>query len=138
VTWGAVACSLYFQNYFSIEKGDVPWGDFLKFLDLFFNRERWYGMRWRGMLLKILELFLNGERWRSMSWFSWMFRNIFQWRKMTWRKVMWHAPWNFRNIFQLRKMTWHTCMLRELKLMTCSGLEKYKYIGLITYIFTCF
>jgi hypothetical protein len=39
--------------------------------------------------------------------------------------MMWHPNWIFRNIFQCRKMTWHemmwhTCMLRELKLMTCS------------------
>jgi hypothetical protein len=27
------------------------------------------------------------------------------------------------------KMICHTCMLRELKLMTCNGLYKYKYIG---------
>jgi hypothetical protein len=35
-----VVCSLNFQNYFSIEIGDVPRGDFLKLLELFFNRER--------------------------------------------------------------------------------------------------
>jgi hypothetical protein len=34
-----VAYSLIFQNYFSIEKGDVARGDFIEFLELFFNRE---------------------------------------------------------------------------------------------------
>jgi hypothetical protein len=32
-----VTCSLKFQNYFSVEKGDVARDDFLKFLELFFN-----------------------------------------------------------------------------------------------------
>jgi hypothetical protein len=35
VAWGDVACSLNLKNYFSIEKCDVIWGDFLEFLELF-------------------------------------------------------------------------------------------------------
>ncbi len=54
MAWGDVACSLNFQNYLSIEKGDVAWDDFLEFLELFFNIERWRGMRWCGMLLEFL------------------------------------------------------------------------------------
>jgi hypothetical protein len=104
MAWGDVTCFLNFQNYFSIEKGDMAWGDFLEFVELFSHGEKWYGM----ML------------------FFWIFISIFQWRKMMWHKMMWQVPWIFRNIFQWRKMTWHkmmwhTCMLRELKLMTCSG-----------------
>jgi hypothetical protein len=33
---------LEFLNYFSMEKCDVRWDDFLQFLELFFNRERWF------------------------------------------------------------------------------------------------
>jgi hypothetical protein len=40
-----------------------------------------------------------------------------------WYNMMWRAPSIFRNIFQLRNMIWHemmrhTCMFKELKLMT--------------------
>jgi hypothetical protein len=34
-----VICSLNFHNYFSIEKDEVASGDFLEFLEIFFNRE---------------------------------------------------------------------------------------------------
>jgi hypothetical protein len=59
MTWGDVTCFLKFQNYFWIKKGDVEWGDFLEFLELFFNRERWHGMRWCDRLLEFEELFFN-------------------------------------------------------------------------------
>jgi hypothetical protein len=39
--WGDVTCYLNFQNYVLMEKCDVTWGDFLKFLELFFKGERW-------------------------------------------------------------------------------------------------
>jgi hypothetical protein len=35
-----VTCYLNFQNYFSLEKGDMARDDFLEFLELFFNGER--------------------------------------------------------------------------------------------------
>jgi hypothetical protein len=43
---------LEFQNYSSMEKGGRSWGDFLEFLELFFNGERWY-----DMLLEFLAIF---------------------------------------------------------------------------------
>jgi hypothetical protein len=41
-TWDEVI-SLTFQNYFSMKKCDMGWGDVTcsEFLELFFNRERW-------------------------------------------------------------------------------------------------
>jgi hypothetical protein len=62
-----VAYYLNVQNYFSMEKGYVAWGDFLEFLELFFNGERWHGIRWCYMLLKFSEK-NNGERWNGMKW----------------------------------------------------------------------
>jgi hypothetical protein len=82
----------------------VARGDFLKFL---FNRERWC-----DILLQFLELFLNGERWCSIRWcivlieFSEIFFNGEIWYDMIWYDMTWDDV--------------HTCMLRELKLMTCS------------------
>jgi hypothetical protein len=66
-----------FQNYFSIEKDVVAWGDFLEFLELFFNRERWHGMRWCVMVLKFSEFFFNEEKWCDMRWFSWFLELFF-------------------------------------------------------------
>jgi hypothetical protein len=42
-----------------MEKGDVAWGDYLKFLELFFNEERWRGIRWCGMFIEFLEIFFK-------------------------------------------------------------------------------
>jgi hypothetical protein len=50
-----------------MEKGDVAWGNFLKFLELFSNVERWHGIRWCGMLSEFLEIFFIEER-RHVSW----------------------------------------------------------------------
>jgi hypothetical protein len=47
----------WIQNYFSMEKGDVTWGDFLVFLELFFNEKRWCGIKWCDMLLEFSEIF---------------------------------------------------------------------------------
>jgi hypothetical protein len=44
-----------------MEKGDMTWGGFLEFLELFLNEERW-----RGMPLEFLEIFFDGERWYVM------------------------------------------------------------------------
>jgi hypothetical protein len=60
VAWGDIACSLNFQKYFLMEKGEA-WGDFIKFLELFFNEEKWC-----DILLKFLEIFFNGERRHDM------------------------------------------------------------------------
>jgi hypothetical protein len=78
VAWDDVACYLNFQNYFSMEKGDVARG---YFFEIFFNEERWHGIRWCDMLLEFLDF------------------------------------------FSMKKddMAWHAYMLRELKLMTCTG-----------------
>jgi hypothetical protein len=85
VAWVDVPCSLNFQNYFSIEKVDMAWGDFLKFLEIFFYLERWCDMwwcamvpkfselsfneeRWCDILLEFLEIFFDRERWHGMRW----------------------------------------------------------------------
>jgi hypothetical protein len=57
---------LEISELFLIEKYDVSWGDFLEFLELVFNTERWCGMRWCGMLVEFLELFFNREMWHGM------------------------------------------------------------------------
>jgi hypothetical protein len=67
VVWGQIF------NYFWMEKCDVGWGNFLEFLELFFNGEMWC-----GMLLEFSELFFNRERWFGIRRFSWIFRIIFQ------------------------------------------------------------
>jgi hypothetical protein len=68
-----------FLNYFSMEKCDVGWSDFLKFSELFFN----------------------GEMWRhEVMWHApWIFRIIFN------REVMWHEVifLNFYNYFSIEK-----------------------------------
>jgi hypothetical protein len=53
-----------------MEKGDVAWDDFLEFLELFFNGERWRGIKWCDMLLKFSEIFFNNneEIWYDMRW----------------------------------------------------------------------
>jgi hypothetical protein len=74
VIGGDVAYSLNFQNYFSIENGDVAWGHFLEFLELFLNREMWHA--------------------------TWIFRIIFQWRKVMWHEMIFL---NFKNYFSMEK-----------------------------------
>jgi hypothetical protein len=85
------------------------------------------------MLLKFLELFFNGESWWSMRWFYLFFRNIFNGEK--WCDIRWCSMLiEFLEIFFIGER-WHVMrwcgilnMFRELKLMTCSGSYKYKYI----------
>jgi hypothetical protein len=48
-----------------MENGDVTWGDFIKFLELFFNIETWRGIYWCDMLLKFSEIFFNED---DMVW----------------------------------------------------------------------
>jgi hypothetical protein len=53
----------------------MAWGDFF---ELFFNREKWRGMRWCGMLLKFSQLFLmkNGDvTWADFLEFLELFFN---------------------------------------------------------------
>jgi hypothetical protein len=66
--WGDGACYLNFQNYFSMDKGDKVWDDFLEFLELFFNGEKWCGIRWCDMFLEFSEIFFSCERWHGMRW----------------------------------------------------------------------
>jgi hypothetical protein len=72
--------SLNFQNYSSMEKCDVSWGDVtcsLNFFKLVFNRERLCVMRWCGMLIGFLELFFIGEMWHDKRWFFKFFKLFF-------------------------------------------------------------
>jgi hypothetical protein len=50
-----------------MEKCDVTWGDFLEYLELFFNGKIWCGMRWCDMIVEFLELFFNRARW-CVAW----------------------------------------------------------------------
>jgi hypothetical protein len=90
-------------NYFSMEKYDMGWGDFLKFFELFFNGEMWSGMRWCGMLFEFSELFFNTNvMWHVMMWFSLFFRIIFQYRcDVTCDDVICYL--NFQNYFSMEK-----------------------------------
>jgi hypothetical protein len=58
---GRSMCKKIYVKLRWLEKGDVEWVDFLKFLELFFNKEKWCDMNWCVMLLEFLELFLNRE-----------------------------------------------------------------------------
>jgi hypothetical protein len=39
----------------------MGWDDFLKFLELFFNREMWHGMGWYRMIIEFSKIFFNRE-----------------------------------------------------------------------------
>jgi hypothetical protein len=49
-----------------MEEGGVAWVDFLKFLELFFNGEIWYGKMWLTCLLNFQKYFLMEKD--DMAW----------------------------------------------------------------------
>jgi hypothetical protein len=58
-------------------------GDFLEFLELFFNGEMCCGVRWCDMLLRFLELFVNRKSWCGMKCVTWYlnYQNYFSMEK---------------------------------------------------------
>jgi hypothetical protein len=110
-----------FLNYFSMEKCGVGRGDFLEFLELFFNGEIWCGRSWCGMLLnfenyfsmekadffKFLELFFNRERWCGIRWYDMLFEflEIFYF-SMEKCDVAWCDFLKFLELF-LNEERWH-------------------------------
>jgi hypothetical protein len=79
-----------------MEKGDMAWGDFLKFLELFFNRERWCDIRWFDMLLEFSKIFLLKKY--DVAWIE---KGYVVWDDVT-------CYLNFQNYFLMKKgdMIW--------------------------------
>jgi hypothetical protein len=100
VAQGDVTCSLNFQNYFSIEKGDVACSYFLEFLELFFNRERWRAC------------YLNFQNYFSMEKGDMALGDFLEFFELFFNKERW-----------CHEMMLHTCKLRELKLLSIHFLE---------------
>jgi hypothetical protein len=56
-----------------MEKCDMGWDDFLKFLELFFNREMWHGMGWYCMVIEFSKIFLI----EKVMWHELIFLNFY-------------------------------------------------------------
>jgi hypothetical protein len=92
--------------------------DFLKFLELFFNREMWCGMRWCDMLLEFSELFCDRKGNVPWDYFLDFLKLFFNWES-------WHGMLlEFLEIFLMEKddMAWDDVTYLHVKRIEISDL----------------